>query len=690
MTWTIPRRPCRGAWRRGTSLAAAVMLAGLVAPARARGVGPAARPAPPHAPDDSGTFRLYKLQAPVGVETYRTRAAGDSLVLEARWAVSYLGGRADQTATLAWDAAGRPVRLVASGATSTMTRVDVQVARGDAARPAAGATGAAPWPEAAFPAVPYGAYAVEEALFHHWVRLGRPDSVPLVPEGAARFERRGADTARVAGRPAVLDRYVVRGLGWGAQVAWFDAAGRLVAAAQGDAELDRMEAVRAGYEAMLPLVVARSVQEGVAEQAAVGRRVPVLRSGAYALTNARLVDGTGAPPVAGATIVVRGGRIAAAGPAARVRVPPGVPAVDLGGRTVLPGLWDMHVHYEQAEWPLASLAAGVTTARDVGNEFELAVALRDALARGTLVGPRLLLAGVIDGRPGALGQSLGVVTAGTAAEARAAVRRYARAGFRQIKVYQSVPPAFVPVIAAEAHRLGLTVTGHVPTGMDARQFVEAGADQINHWNSLLSVLRAPGAGGRPGRLDVDAEAARAAIAFFAARGTVVDPSFARAEQHAHPRDSGYAAYEPGAAKAPRELRGALESTGAPAAAAARGAASRRAALAAGGALFRGGVSLVLGTDLAVPGHSIHRELELAVAAGLTPMQAVQAATLAPARAMRLDGESGAVTRGRRADLVVLDADPLADISNVRRVRWVVRGGRMYESAALWRAAGFVP
>ena len=99
---------------------------------------------------------------------------------------------------------------------------------------------------------------------------------------------------------------------------------------------------------------------------------------------------------------------------------------------------------------------------------------------------------------------------------------------------------------------------------------------------------------------------------------------------------------------------------------------------------------MLGTDLAVPGHSMYRELELAVAAGLTPAEALQAATLVPARVLGLDGESGTLTPGKRADLVVLDADPSSDVRNVRRVRWVVRGGRMYESAALWRAAGFVP
>ncbi len=678
------RRHARGA------CAALVLLLVPAHDGAARDPGPAAPPA--HAPrasvaPDSGTFRLYKLQAPVGHETYAARATGDSVVLTARWDVSYLGSPVRQEAVLTADADGRPRHLTARGATSTMTSVDARIDAPAAAEPAG---------PAAFPLAPYPTYAVEQALFRHWVALGRPDSVPLAPAGAARFERRGADTVRVGAARVALDRYLVRGVVWGAQVAWFDAAGRLVAAAHGDAELDRMEAVRAGYEAMLPLVVRRSVDEGVAEQAAVARAVRPLHAGRYALVNARLVDGTGAEPVPRATLVVRDGRIAAAGPADRVAVPPGVPRVDVAGRTVIPGLWDLHVHYEQAEWPLVSLAAGVTTARDMGNEFELATALRDALAPNApagrrLLGPRLLLAGVIDGRPDSVGRALGVVTAGTEAEARAAVRRYAAAGFQQVKVYERVPPALVGVIADEAHRRGLTVTGHVPAGMDARQFVEAGADQITHWNSLVSALRGPpGPDGRPGRVDLTAERARALVRLLAERGTVVDPSFARAEQHAHPRDSGYAAYEPGVARVPRELRGALESTGVPGALAARGAAQRRLALAVGGALHAAGVPVVLGTDLAVPGHSIYRELELAVAAGLTPMQALQAATQVPARAMGLAGEVGTLVPGRRADLVVLDGDPLADIRQARRVRWVVRDGRVYGSAALWRAAGFAP
>jgi len=384
---------------------------------------------------------------------------------------------------------------------------------------------------------------------------------------------------------------------------------------------------------------------------------------------------------------VRAGRIAAVGPRGSVQIPKGTAVIDARGETMIPGLWDMHVHFEQVEWPVAQLAAGVTTARDVGNELELAVGLRDAIRSGRALGPRMLLAGLIDGAP----DGLGVQLAGTPDEARAMVRRYHDAGCEQIKVYQSVPPPLVSVIAAEAHRLGMTVTGHVPTGMNAFQFVEAGADQINHLGFVLAVMTPPPQPGQPrAPVDLASSEARRAIVFLLEHHTVLDPTLARSEENAHPKDSLLAAYEPGAAKAPPELAEVLNASGSPGDVAARRMAGLARALPIVNALRAAGIPIVAGTDLVVPGHSIARELELEVRGGFTPLQAIQAATIVPARVMALDGESGTVEPGKRADLVLLDGDPLTNISEVRRVHAVVTGGRMFLPAPLWRSVGFAP
>jgi len=109
-----------------------------------------------------------------------------------------------------------------------------------------------------------------------------------------------------------------------------------------------------------------------------------------------------------------------------------------------------------------------------------------------------------------------------------------------------------------------------------------------------------------------------------------------------------------------------------------------------GALHRAGVPIVAGTDVGVPGYTLYRELELYVKAGLTPLEAIQAATITPARVMKLDQETGSIEVGKRADLIVLDANPLANISNIRTVRSVVTQGRMFDSAQLWQSVGFKP
>src|SRR5262249_8537706 len=206
-------------------------------------------------------------------------------------------------------------------------------------------------------------------------------------------------------------------------------------------------------------------------------RNPPLRTGAYAMIHGRLVDGTGRPAVDDSVVVVRDGRVVDAGPAASMPIPAGMPTVDLTGKTIVPGLWDMHTHVTQIEWAPVYLAAGVTTARDMGNEFEFITALRDAIAAKRALGPRLLLAGLVDGSgPNAVG----VQYADTPDEAKKAVARYHDAGFEQMKIYSLIKPPIVEAIAAEAHRAGMTVTGHVPNGMTIVQAAEAGMDQVAH------------------------------------------------------------------------------------------------------------------------------------------------------------------------------------------------------------------
>src|SRR6185295_9572713 len=162
-------------------------------------------------------------------------------------------------------------------------------------------------------------------------------------------------------------------------------------------EFDHFEAVREGLEPALPELVARAAADGMAQLAEMARRLSPPARGPFAIVGATLVDGTGRAPVPDSVVVVQGDRIVAAGPRAGVKVPRGARVIDGKGRWVVPGLWDMHAHFEQVEWGPLYLAAGVTTARDCGNVFEFITGARDAIEAGRGLGPRLLLAGIVDG-----------------------------------------------------------------------------------------------------------------------------------------------------------------------------------------------------------------------------------------------------------------------------------------------------
>jgi imidazolonepropionase-like amidohydrolase len=326
----------------------------------------------------------------------------------------------------------------------------------------------------------------------------------------------------------------------------------------------------------------------------------------------------------------------------------------------------MHAHFAQVEYGPAYLAAGVTTARDCGEEFEFITAARDLINDHGGLGPRLLLAGLVDGSGTG---TFGVNWADTPEQGRAMVSKYKAAGFAQMKIYNRIRPEVLTAIVAEAHRQGMTVTGHIPEGMTAFQAVEAGMDQINHLGPVAQAVHARGL----------AEAIR----FFKEHHTVVDPTLAWGELLGHAKDTPIESFEPGFAKAPYTLRSVIGT--------AFGQGARLTeSLNLVRALYDAGIPIVAGTDKAVPAHSLHRELELYVQAGLTPMQVIQLATIGSARVMGLDGEVGTIEPGKRADMILLDGNPLENFASLRKVTRVIANGRVYDPAQLWKSAGFEP
>jgi len=636
------------------------------------------------APVEQGTLRLHYVQKPIGTERYEIiKTPGDGgLQLTADFDFTDRGGRVQLAATLRTAADLTPVHFSAKGKSYRFVNVDsaIDIAGHDATVRADGAETHVTLPAPFYTVDGYAPFSAQMMMLRYWKQHGRPralTTVPGLPSNDVIIEARGRDEATIAGRAIALDRFVVDGVVWGRETLWLDERGSLAAAITRAGGLS-FEAVREDLASGLGWFVERGTRDRLADLEEITRRTPPAHTGTYALVGATIVDGLtvidGArgSAIPDGVVVIRDGRIADVGPRGAVTIPPGTQTVDVAGKTIVPGLWDMHTHVTQIEWAPVYLGAGVTTVRDMGNEFEFVTALRDAIVARRAAGPRLLMAGLVDGGgPNAFG----VDYAATPDEAKRLVAKYHDAGFQQIKIYSLITPPIVEAICAEAHRLGMTVTGHIPTGMSIEQAVSAGMDQIAH----LAI-----------RGEAGSEEVTRTIGFLRDHKTVMDPTQSWNELLGHAAGAPVTAFQPGIAKIPPPLNRLFSNAGTAGVDAATARSRLERGLRIVKALHDAGVAVVAGTDEGIPGHSVHREIELYVEAGLTPLHALQAATIVPARVMKLDAELGTIERGKRADLIVLDANPLDDIRNIRRVRWTISDGRMYDSAALWRAVRFEP
>jgi imidazolonepropionase-like amidohydrolase len=527
--------------------------------------------------------------------------------------------------------------------------------------------------------------SLQMMMMRYWRVHHQPVRLPILraSEKALPLEIKlvGHDSFSVGGRMVRLTRYTVANLMFGREIVWMNDSGRLAALMTFAGGLP-LEEILEGYEPVEAELEHSGVQQEMLDLGDLDREVPAKAVGAFAIVGARLIDGTGSPAVENSVVMVRDGRIVAAGKAGTVTVPAGVRVIHAEGQSLLPGLWEMHSHYSGVEFGPALLAAGVTTARDCGGEFEFLTTVRRKIDKDHALGPKLLLAGLIDsGGP----LAFGYVDVKDPAEAVEAVDTYADAKFEQIKVYTQLQPDVLKAISAEAHRRGMTVTGHVPAAINAFDGIAEGMDQINH---LQFVTRAMTLDGSTGPVDLQSERAKKLIALLKERQIVVDPTLGWGEMAGHPKNVDVASFEPGINAAPFTLSSKFRALGVPAADEPKFHERMETNLKVVGALYRAGVTIVPGSDTGLLGYGLDRELELYVEAGMSPMAAIQSATIVPARVMKLDGESGSIEVGKRADMVLVEGNPLEKISDIRRVVSVVSDGRMYDSKRLGHSVGF--
>jgi hypothetical protein len=645
-------------------------------------------------PATSGTFVLHKFAKEIGSETYSIEAKDETYTLTSHFLFTDRGHKVPLETTFVAASAGMtPRSYVAKGQASRFSNMDdtlivdgntISITRSGKTETQ---TASEPW----FITDGYSPVAMQEQMMRWWLTHGRPAEFTVYPSNAM-VHILPASTQTVSGLAA--HGYTVSGLIWGQESLWVDDSQNLIALVSTDAEFDHFEAVRQPYQQNLGVFIAAAVQADLAALTKLTAAARMAPARILAVTGATLDDSTGAPPVKDSVILIENGVIKAVGPRSQVRIPKDATILDASGKYAVPGLWDMHAHYEQVEWGPIYLAAGVTSVRDVGNEFDFIRTLHEELDRkqNPAIGPHLEFAGVIDGT-GPI--SLGAVIADTPEQALDRVQRYKAAGARQIKIYSSVKPEIVRAITTDAHARAMTVTGHIPEGMTAIEGVHDGMDQINHIDYELPYFSHPvlGADGKPDRtkagvLELDGPRAKDLISTLQVHHTVLDPTVALFESFFNTKPLNQ--LEPGIDHLPPQLREALDNPPATGDKAAIANAKWQNVMAALRALHAAGIPMVAGTDQAIPGYSLHREIELYVEAGFTPLEALQAATIVAARALGVENESGTLEAGKRGDVLLLNADPLADIHNTRAVWRTVAAGAVYDPAPLWQSVGFLP
>lgn len=429
-----------------------------------------------------------------------------------------------------------------------------------------------------------------------------------------------------------------------------------------------------------------------------------LRADTLVLTHVTVIDATGAPAKPDMTVVIVGERIAAVGRSGKVRVPAGARVVEGAGKFLIPGLWDMHVHVaslapygrnEGVFFPLL-VAHGVTGVRDMGGDLETLKGWRERAASGELIAPRIVMAGpMLDGY--VWPASSMVANAG---EGREAVASLKRRGADFVKVQSLLTREAYFAVASEAKRLSIPFAGHVPETVGAGEASDAGQKSIEHLTGVLQACSTEEASLPRGLKSTgelvatySEQKAGALFARFRRNGTWQCPTLVW-ERGFFLMDEKIGVGSEGRLRfVPREweekiwkpfVRDALKGRTAED----RANLERRwlKELEVVGAMRRAGVEILAGTDTPAPyifpGSSLHEELALLVRAGLTPLEALQTATRNPAKYLGLLDRLGTIERRKIADLVLLEADPLEDIGNTRKIAAVIIGGRFIPKESL--------
>jgi len=526
--------------------------------------------------------------------------------------------------------------------------------------------------------------------------LARPDrTLTLLPGGRAHAEKL-TDLQVGAGAAArTITLWGVTGLGTSPVPIWSDTDNHFFAVSFGLAWLPE------AYASEQPKI--EDAQAKALASQAPGLRKSLLNmpKGPVAFVGVRLFDADAPKFVADQTVVVDKGAIVAVGPRDAITVPPGAQVVDGSGKTLVPGLWDCHMHVGDDYTGVQELSMGVTSVRDPGNDDVRTLDRRARVAAGELLFPHVYPSSLIDGKGPYTAQVANVAT--SQAEAIALVDKAKANGFVGVKFYGTLNPAWLPAAIAEAHKLGLHVHGHIPAGIRTMEAIQDGYDEVTHINWIMmqampdsvlpvsnGIMRFEGPGRYAKDVDLDGPALKTIVSTMAAKHIYSDPTMVAFESLYVPENGDLSpSYAPfigtmppttergfreGGFAVPKDLTRADY----------RASWAKMVGLL--GRMHQAGVPIVAGTDGA--GIELIHELEIYVEAGFTPADALAAATIVPARLVGQDARTGSIKVGKTADLALVEGDPSTRIGDLRQTRVVMLDGMLLDADALRTAAGF--
>lgn len=542
--------------------------------------------------------------------------------------------------------------------------------------------------------VPMADLPIEFLLVPAAIKAG--GTLAVLPGGEVTVAEVATMTVTAGGQTRSLVGYSIVGLGLDPSYTWFDRDGRWFGTASAWSSV-----VPEGWDSAIEPLIARQRELERARDAALATQHATRPVSGLAFTDARVLDVEKGVWIPNQTVLIVGDTIKAVGPTGKVKIPEGTDVLSIAGQGLIPGLIDMHSHTTTSD-AILDIASGVTTVRDVGNDPDVLDDLKERIGAGTVIGPNIVRMGFIEGRNEKAASSK--ITAETPDEAKAALEFYAKRGYDGIKIYNSVRPELVPLLTADAHARNLLVTGHIPVHMLANEAVKAGYDGIEHINMLFlnflathdtdtrDTTRFTLVGDHATELALDGPPVLEFFELLRQHKTVIDPTL-NAFEGLYVSVPGKipVGLEETVARFPVNVRRGFLTGGLPMDAAKRATYAKAwdQILAMVKALWAAKIHLVLGTDN-FGGLMLHHEMELFVRAGIPAKDVLRMATLDAARAMRLDKQVGTITVGKRADLVIVDGDPLDDIAKIRATVFTMRAGILYKTDALYGAVGVRP